>query len=376
VRVDVVDPSAYTPPYDHSLCSALAELGADVHLITSRFPYGSVPAPEAYAREELFYRRAAGRPGSRVRLASKLLEHGPDMLRYRRLAASAQVIHFQWLPVAWLDRFLLPKRPVVLTAHDLLAREPRPGQVAGQRRVYEAVNAVVTHSQFGRAQLVQELGISEDKVTVIPHGAFDYLTRIPEPRLPPELEPSGGASVGPGPVVLFFGLIRPYKGLDVLLEAWRDLSGSGEHGAELWIVGRPRVPLASLTAHVPRGVRFVPRFVEESELAACFRRADLVVLPYRETERFDFSGVLATSLAFGTPAVLSDMGGFSELAATGAARLVKPGDPADLARTLGALLGDPQERQRLAQAARAAAAGPYSWAEAARRTLALYETLT
>jgi glycosyltransferase involved in cell wall biosynthesis len=372
LRVDIVDPSAYTPPYDHALSAALGELGAEVRLVTTRFPYGSVPTPEGYVRREHFYRRAAGPAGSRRRTAVKLLEHGPDMLRYRAMAHAAQVVHFQWLPVAWLDRFLLPRRPIVLTAHDLLPREPRPGQLMGQRRLYDAVDAVVVHSRFGRDQLVQRLHVPEERVSVIPHGAFDYLTRIEPGRLPAELD---AAQNGDQPVVLFFGLIRPYKGVDVLLAAWREAVAGQESGAQLWIVGRPRMPLAPLQAQAPAGVSFVPRFVSDAELAACFRRADLVVLPYRSTDRYDFSGVLATALAFGKPAVISDVGGFPEVAATGAARLAEAGDPGALAAALSELLRDPEQRERLGQAARAAASGPYSWAEIARRTLALYGTV-
>ena len=55
------------------------------------------------------------------------------MLRYRAVAQAADVVHFQWLAVQALDRYLLPRRPTVLTAHDLLPREPRPGQAAAQR---------------------------------------------------------------------------------------------------------------------------------------------------------------------------------------------------------------------------------------------------
>src|SRR5215210_8070146 len=66
MRVDVVDPSAYTPPYDHALCAGLARAGAEVRLVTSRFPYGPVPRRAGYAVDERFYRRAPGRPGSRV----------------------------------------------------------------------------------------------------------------------------------------------------------------------------------------------------------------------------------------------------------------------------------------------------------------------
>lgn len=377
MRVHVVDPSAYTRPYDHALCAALARAGVDVELITSRFAYGAAPPPDRYALRELFYRRARGSPGSRLRLATKLLEHAPDMLGYRRLARDADVVHFQWLPVQWLDRHLLPRRPTVLTAHDLLPREPRSGQVRAQRRLYDAVDAVVAHSDYGRRQLVQRLGVDPAKVRVIHHGAFDHLLHVPTGDLPEELRPAAG------PVVLFFGLLRPYKGIEVLLEAWRELSDSplggdrtgGPERPELWIVGRPRMAIEPLRALAPRGVRFVPRFVSDPELAACFRRADAVVLPYLETERFDFSGVLATALAFGKPAVVSDVGGFSEVAAAGAARLVPPGDPAALREALGALIADPAARERLALGARAAAAGPYSWSEAARQTLVLYREL-
>jgi glycosyltransferase involved in cell wall biosynthesis len=364
MRVHVVDPSAFTPPYDHALCAALGRAGAEVDLFTSTFAYGAAPAPDGYRLRELFYRHAWGDPGSRARMASKLVQHVPDMLRYRRIAAGAEVVHYQWLPVQWLDRHVLPDRPIVLTAHDLLPREPRPLQARAQRHLYDAVDAVVTHSRYGRGLLVEGLGVKSAKVHVIPHGAFDYLTRIGG-ELPPELGDPGV------PVVLFFGLLRPYKGIDTLLSAWRE----SENPAELWIVGHPRMALDHLRAAAPPTVRFVSRFVSDGELAACFRRADVVVLPYSRTERLDFSGVLATALAFGKPTVLTDVGGFGEVAATGAARLVPPQDPVALRHALDGLIASPEEREQLAAAAQESAAGPYSWDAAARLSLDLYAEL-
>ncbi len=227
------------------------------------------------------------------------------------------------------------------------------------------MDAVVAHSEHGAARLREEVGIDPSRVRVIPHGAFDYLTRLPaEKPLPPELE---GAE---GPVILFFGLLRPYKGLDTLLEAFREVDG-----AELWIVGNPRVevePLHRLAAEAPGRVRFLTRFVEDAEIPPIFRHADLVVLPYRDAEH---SGVLYTALAFGKPLVLSTVGGFPEVAATGAARLVQPEDPPGLAQALSELVADPPARERLAQAAREAAAGPYAWDAIATQTLALYNDL-
>lgn len=326
MRVHVVDPSAYTPPYDHALSAALARAGADVELVTSRFAYGAVPAPDAYTRSERFYRLAAGAPGGRLRLALKLAQHVPDMLAYRRHARAADVVHFQWLTVQPLDVRLLPRaRPVVLTAHDVLPREPRPGQLAAQRRLYERVDAVVVHSRHGRDRLVREAGVRADKVTVIPHGPLDHLTRLAEERpLPREL------AAATGPVVLCFGLLRPYKGLEVLIEAWR-----GIEEAELWIVGMPRMDTTPLHAAAPANVRFVERFVEDAEIPALFRRADVVVLPYLEIEQ---SGVLATALAFERPLVLTDVGGFAEV---GARDLVPPGDAPALRAALRRALADP-----------------------------------
>lgn len=367
MRVHVLDPSAYTPPYDHALCHALGAAGADVTLVTSRFAYGPVPPADTYARRELFYRAALGPPGSRVRAASKLAEHVPDMLRYRRLARDADVVHFQWLSVQHLDGRLLPAdrpasgapRALVLTAHDVLPREPRPGQLAAQRRLYERFDAIVVHSDHGCARLTDELDIDPGRVHVIPHGAFAHLADCPPQPPPFETEK---------PVVLCFGLMRPYKGIDLLLNAWRDIDD-----AELWIAGLPKFDIDPLRRAAPPNVRFVPRFIGDAELPAYFQRADLVVLPYRE---IDQSGVLFTALAFGVPMLLSDVGGFPEVAATGAARTFPAGDVPALHAALRELLSDPAVLSSMAEQARAAAAGPYSWEEIARRTLGLYRSLT
>ncbi|MGH2916913.1 MAG: glycosyltransferase [Solirubrobacteraceae bacterium] len=361
MRVQLVDPPAFTPPYDRALAAALARAGARVELVTSRFAYGQLPAPDGYAVRELFYRHALGAPGSTLRRAAKLAEHVPDMLRWRAHADDADVVHIQWLTAPVLDLALLPRRPLVLTAHDLLPREPRLGQVRAQRRLLRRVDAVVTHSQHGREQLVERIGVPADRVHVIPHGAF---APGPPGRLPPELSDTGE------PVVLFAGLLRPYKGLDTLLDAWRGIAA-----AQLWIAGRPMLDTAPLRARAPAGVSFVTRFVSDSELAALLARADVVVLPYRRTERLDQSGVLAAALGHGRAIVVSDVGGFSEVAALGAARLVAPGDPAALRAALMALIADPAARAQLASGALAAARGPLSWDAAARATLDLYQRL-
>jgi glycosyltransferase involved in cell wall biosynthesis len=357
-------------PYDHALSAALARRGAEVELVTSRFLYGPIPRERGYAVTEAFYRRATlhGLDARRRRRAAKLLEHVPDMLRYRRRSQAADIRHFEWLPVEPLDWLLLPReRPRLMTIHNVRRRGQSRSAAAVTRRLADRMDAVVVHTRDAARLLAEGIGVDAARVRVIPHGAFDHLTRQQdEGPLPDEL-----AAVE-GPVVLCFGTIRPYKGVDVLLEAFR-----GVEGAELWIVGRPLAmdvaPLRELARAVPCTVRFVTRYVTDAEIPAFFRRADLVVLPYRV---IDQSGVLYVALAFGKPIVASDVGGFREIASEhGAALLVPPGDAPALAAAVSELLADPEERAALGARAAAAAAGAYSWDDVARRTLALYEEL-
>jgi glycosyltransferase involved in cell wall biosynthesis len=377
VRVTLLDPSAYTPQYDHGLARGLAQAGAEVRLVTSRYLWSEMPPAEGFELVESFYPRAmrASR-GALARKALKLAEHPSGMLALRRAAGEADVHHWQWLAMEPLDTLVLPRpRTRVLTLHN--ARKGTLQSVrlrdrferiatALQRRIVRQMDAVVVHTREGVAYVEEELGMPAGRTHRIPHGALDYLTRLPGERpLPPEL-----AAVE-GPVILMFGIVRPYKGLEVLLDAFRGL-----RGAELWVVGRSAMPMAPFHEQAGRAegrVRFVTRHVEDEEVPALFRRADVVALPYRS---IDQSGVLQTALAFGKPVVMSAVGGFPEVVQEhGAGMLVPPGDAVALAEALQTLLDDEERRAELGAAAAAAAAGPYSWEEIGRRTLALYRSL-
>jgi glycosyltransferase involved in cell wall biosynthesis len=321
------------------------------------------------------------------------------MLRYRRHARGADLVHFQWLPVQPLDAHLLPRgRPLVLTAHDILPREPRPGQLRAQRRLYERFDAIVVHSQHGRARLLGELGVDPARVHVIAHGAFTHLAQGARSTGPPLSPPPGAgsprpsafgeepaarlarASTGGGErtrVVLCFGLMRPYKGIELLLDAWGGVAGAAGlppiADAELWIAGLPKMDISLLRARAPDNVRFDARFIDDRELARYFERAELVVLPYLQADQ---SGVLFTALAFGRPLLLSDVGGFPEFARdTGAARVVPAGDARALGAALRELLADRAALAGMCVKARAATEGRYSWRQVAAAHLRLYELL-
>lgn len=351
---------------------ALVRAGVTIELVTSEFQYGPVAPSPGYDVREGFYGLANRLPtDSKLRLAVKALEHGPEMLRYGPRGQRADVVHWQWVTIPGVDRFLVRAagRPRVLTLHYPLPPAESRRKMRAQRRFLRTFDAVISHTGIGAKRMVEEFGMRQDQVHVIPHGPLDYLTKIEDPKpLPPEF-----AGVEPDvPVILFFGLLRPYKGINTLLEAFRLL---GDTKAELWIAGMPRMPLEPLQELGRKAsgkVRWLPRFVTDDEIPKIFARAEILALPYREIEQ---SGVVHAGIAFGKTMVLGDVGGFKQYGREGIAALVPPGDAEALAETLERLLDSAPERLALANAAILAGEGDRGWDAIAARTIELYRSL-
>jgi glycosyltransferase involved in cell wall biosynthesis len=368
--VALIDPSGYSRPYDHELARSLARRGNQVTLYTAAFVHGQPPAAEGYAVEELFYRCTNRLPGpGRVRQAAKAVEHvaGLAALRRRLLGRRPDVVHVQWSVLRPPERRFYRSLaraglPVVFTAHDPV---PNVGGAARRRsaaataRVFERV---IVHTEWGRRALVERCGVDPGRIRLIPHGELAFL------REQPVVDPPADA---PGPTVVLPGLIRGYKGTDLMLAAWPAVR-SRVPDAQLVIAGRPMLDLSRLPTGQP-GVRVVARYVEDAELAAILRRADVVALPYRS---IDSSGVVFAALALGAALVLSDVGGFRELHERhGVGELVPAGDVSALAAAVAAVLADPARRDRLRQASAAAAAGPFAWRAIAAATEDVYREL-
>jgi glycosyltransferase involved in cell wall biosynthesis len=234
------------------------------------------------------------------------------------------------------------------------------------------MDAVIVHSEHGARRLREAVGVDPEKIHVIPHGVFQSAANFSRKAdsLPPELSASKDKQV-----VLLFGLVRPYKGVDILLQAWEQLlKENNPNDIELWIVGMPRMDITALQKSSPTNVSWVPRFVDGEELAATFHHADIAVLPYNQ---IDQSGVLFTALPFGMPLILSDVGGFPEIAAEGAAELFPAGDSQALGELLNKLLTDQTRRERLRTSALKLSSddGPFGWSSIAQQTLDLYRSI-
>ena len=347
MRVAIVDPASWSLAYDAPLGAALARAGCEVTLHCTRSPHGAqamVDDEPGFTVEESFYRSGYGM-GFLPRRVGRAAQHPLDLAKLtRRLRTEADVVMVQWMPGRRIDAKawarLAADVPVTFTAHNAQERDN-----AVDPTLLGGFSAVIAHSEGG-ADVLRSAGL--ENVWHMRLGAYTQYRDAPEPPAPPVDVPADA------PLVVLAGLLRDYKGVDVLLEAWPSVV-ERVPDAQLVIAGRPMG--IDLPDTPPHNATIVPRFVSEEELGWLLRRASVCALPYR---RIDMSGIAAAALACGTPLVLSDVGGFAEFEGRGG-MLVPPGDASALADMLAATIGHPARQAALAEQARVATADYFSW---------------
>ncbi|HWB51562.1 MAG TPA: glycosyltransferase family 4 protein [Stellaceae bacterium] len=382
LRVALIDPSLFTVPYDAKLAAALRGAGHDVALY-GEAPVAATGQGELPELRPLFYRELAGIgtdrwPRQAVRLAKGAL-HAASM---RRLTAELRrtapdVIHFQWTPLPAVDRFFICRlrelAPVVLTAHD---SRPFNGsawrlQKWGATRILGEFDGVIVHTEEARTRLVSD-GLPSGRVVRIAHGLLDEAVPVAPQTAAPRT-----AMAAPDRVrFLLFGKLKPYKGADLLIEAFRRLPPELRQRAELHIVGKPYMdvaPLREAARGLGESVKLDLRFVPDEEMGAMLGQADVVVFPYRE---IDVSGVLMAALRYGRPIIASAIGGFAELLTEGRhGILVPPNDAGALAAAMARLCGDPPLRAAMGAAVAELGAAVPSWEAIASRTAEFYRSV-
>lgn len=199
-------------------------------------------------------------------------------------------------------------------------------------------------------------GVRPEKVAVFPIGPMAY------PVV--EKKPSGM------PTLLFFGRIVPYKGLEVLLEAYRRLRQT--HTARLLLVGEGDLSPYQATLSGLPDVELVNRWVGEDEIGNFFSQADLVVLPYTSASQ---SGVIPIAATLGLPVLATRTGGIPEqMAHAQSGWLVDPGSADALLAGFIHLLDQPEKAQQLGRALKEEYAARRSWSQTAGKLIQLIET--
>ena len=218
----------------------------------------------------------------------------------------------------------------VLTVHNLL---PHDSHTTWNRWLFKLVyrfpHLLVVHTSKMKDELVMSFGVRADRVVVMHHGLNDI---VPDHgRTRGECRAQLGLPANAS-VLLFFGRIRPYKGVETLLEAFREVT---EDTTFLVIAGAPASTsygrrIEELVQQHPHRERILchARFIDDIDLASYFRAADALVMPY---QHIDQSGVLFLAFRFGLPVIAFDIGALREYLQNDAGVLVQGGSARDLA---------------------------------------------
>ena len=388
----VLDPGNFTPYYDANLCQALADRGVPVEWITSPYLFEPIPAPAGVCVRHAFFTLfgqsrllARALKVAWLRRVLKGISYPVEMLRLTRelRGRTPGVIHVQWSLMPGLDGLLIRfwRRwgwRVVYTAHDLLPLGPSRRRIRFEswdrlerRWLFRAADALIVHSEANRLTAIR-LGAPAERLRVLPLGGEGRfrgacLTRE-DARRRLGLDPQK-------PLALFFGLIKPYKGLSVLLRSMSSVKTRVPQ-AHLLVAGSPMEPLAATLRLIAEldmqdDVTLHAHYIPSNLVASYFSAADVVVLPYLEVS---LSAVLVAAYEYARPVIVTAIGGLPELVEEGKTGLTVPaGDVQALASAIVALLEDPARCREMGAQARRLAEERHAWPAIAGRTADLYD---
>jgi len=310
-----------------------------------------------------------------------------------------EVVHVQWIADRFADLYFIRLLrlcgfKIVYTVHDLL---PHDGDTPANReffqRMYQQPDRLIVHSHDNKREMLELFDVESGRLLVIPHGAPARQTR----RLIERTGADTGFSTDDNMsahaaraalglpldvnVILFFGLIKQYKGLEYLLQAF-DIIDSRVERVSLLIAGRiddsdPEAynRYSTMLSQYARRANVVVKsgYIPVDETIRYFSAADVVVLPYIKASQ---SGVLLTAYATGRPVVVTDTGSLPETVHHGSSGFVVPPKNTEaLADAILAIVTDVELKKRMGAEASRLATTTYSWRHIGQLTRGVYDAL-
>lgn len=376
-------------PYALGLASSLIAQGVAFDFIGSN----EVDGPELHRSPRVRFLNLRGDQSPDVSLAKKVMR---ILIFYYRLlryvtGTEVRVLHILWNnKLEVLDRTLillyyrsLGKR-LAFTAHNVNIRR-RDGNDSWLNRAtlriqYRLVDHIFVHTEQMRRELQSDFNVPERKITVIPFGINNT---VPNTDLTPVAAKRRLGLTTNHKVILFFGLITPYKGLEYLVEALTlevrycegirlIIAGKVNRGCEdYWSEIQRRIVSGGIKEQITERIQHIP----DEEVELYFKAADVLVVPYTHIYQ---SGVLLLAYSFGLPVIATDVGSLKQDVIEGRTGFVcKPRDPADLARSLEAYFSSALYRQldTRRQEIKEFADEKYSWAKVGQITFGVYTNL-
>ncbi|MDH7594217.1 MAG: glycosyltransferase [Methanomicrobiales archaeon] len=236
-----------------------------------------------------------------------------------KAASGADVILLEWwtssvahMCIAIL-LLLFKKIPIVIEYHEVL--DPLEQSILPVRIYAKFTSKLlrkwgthfVVHSVPDKKLICTLFGVPGDNATVIPHGLYDHYKTIDKDLAQKTLD------IEEKHVILFFGLLRPYKGVKYLVQAFSELPEQIVSDTRLLIAGetwedRESVELARCSPYKDK-ITFINRYIADEEISFIFSAADVLVIPYLRASQ---SGVAHIGMAYGMPIIASLVGGLEE----------------------------------------------------------------
>ncbi len=332
-------------PYAFGLAMALISKGVDLDIIGG----DEIDSPELHTTPRLCFLNFRGNKtnhGNAAMKLWKLLDYYAKLIRYAA-RSKPKVLHILWNnKIEIFDRTILMLyykamgKKIALTAHNVnqARRDAKDSWLnrATLKMQYQLCDHIFVHTEKMKEELCQDFGVAEKAVTVIRHPVNDA---FPDTELTPAEAKRRLGLKDDEKTILFFGRIRPYKGIEYLLDAFRLFPQQAKY--RLVVAGEPKKGSEDYLHQIRESVQrdFKPgqvilriQFIPDDEMEVYLKGADVLVLPYKEIFQ---SGVLFLAYSFGLPVVATDVGSFREEIVEGnTGFLCQPGDPAELAKAI------------------------------------------
>jgi D-inositol-3-phosphate glycosyltransferase len=379
----VIDACQFSANYNYCLLDALAKREERIVYATTKFAHGHIPNPPNVKvfRCFFFLARLARRvtPSGLVRRFLRAIEYPLNLLILLTyvLIKRIKVVHFIWIVSPWLDYWLisflqLTGCHVVYTAHNPFPHEPKVGDIRKYSRIYQRVDHIIALTNFTRNEITAHCRISAEKISVLPHG--DYEALFSRYGLNDDLAKKVRQKAGNRQIIAFLGHIRPYKGLEVFVDAFglikQQMPDSFFLVAGSVLVGNKQDWEEKLAESCNADDLWIDtRFVPVEDIKAYLSVIDVLVQPYISASQ---SGNTVMAYATGIPVISTNVGGLAEMTEDGkTGYVIAPGAPEAIADAVSnCFKGDNYEK--MSQNARRAATEQFNWGKIAEQTAAVY----
>ena len=362
--------------YALHLCKALKMAGIDITLVvtddnvddgTIDFPF--LPISPSKTKSVSKYK--------------KLFKYYNYLLNVYKLIRKEKydVIHFQFFRRRRIESlyFLMLKLiriKLAHTVHDVTPLNENKLDHFFSLMVYKTADVLFVHSNSNKKAL-QQLKLSEEKIKVVPHGDFD--TFIPDRIITkPEARKFFGLTQEQN-IILFFGAIKEYKGLDILLNSL-SFASDKINNLTLLIAGMPdpielKFEYTNIISDLPKEINviFHDKFIPNVDVEKYFIASDVVLLPYR---RISHSGVLHLAYSFGRPVIATNVGDFEETIDEGKSGFVLASNsPENLAEKIIQAFSNRPKLEEMGRYARHLSETKYTWEKSAELMKPIYEKM-